>query len=91
MGLTKSVFRSLIKEHTHLHRRQRTPRRVLKHRTRLLECHTGKPFDEIMHRDVVFEILEQCSNGYTRPTKHPRATAPLPVVFDCSTCRPVDQ
>ena len=46
---------------------------MIKYRPRLLQCHPGKPFDELRYQSTIFEILEKCGNGHAGTAKYPSA------------------
>ena len=65
-------------------------RRVLKNRPRLRKTDAREPFDELVDRRTVFEILKECRYGYPRATKKPGAAAALSIVLNSITGRPIN-
>jgi hypothetical protein len=63
---------------------------VLKHGSRLVENDPQKPFNELVDRCTVFEVLEECRCRHARAAKQPSATVALGVVFDNVTGRPIN-
>ena len=65
-------------------------RRVLKNGPRLRKTYAGEPFNELVDRRTVFEILKKCRYRYSRAAKKPSAAVALRVVFNGITDRPVN-
>ena len=63
---------------------------MLQNGASLLGRDAGEPFDELMERRVVFEILEQGRNRYPRAAKYPGAAYPSWVMLGYRTGRPID-
>ena len=82
--------RALIEKDAHLCWGQGTAGCMLQNRTHLLGGYARKPLDELRYLGSVFEILEQCGNGYSRAAKYPCATDPLRVALYSITGGPID-
>ena len=52
------------------------------HGAHLIARHTRKPFKEVVHVSVIFEILIERCDRHTRPAEQPRAAVPLRIVLD---------
>ena len=65
-------------------------RRVLKNRPRLRKTDAREPFDELVDRRTVFEILKECRYRYARATKKPGAAVALSIVLNSITGRPIN-
>ena len=81
---------TLIEKDTHLCRRERTPRRMIKHGTRLLHGHTRKPVHELLDRGVIFQVLEQGGHRDASASKHPHPAHDSQVAFDGTAGGPID-
>jgi hypothetical protein len=55
---------------------------VLQDGTHLFTRHAGKPLDKLVDGRIVFEILEQCGDGYACTAEHPGSAIPFRVLFD---------
>jgi hypothetical protein len=73
-----------------LRRRERASRGMLQNRSGLLKAHAGKPFNELIDRRAVFEILKQRCHGHACATKQPSTAIALRVVFNGIAGRPVN-
>ena len=65
-------------------------RRVLKNRPRLRKTDAREPFDELVDRRTVFEILKECRYRYARATKKPGAAVALSIVLNSIAGRPIN-
>ena len=65
-------------------------RRVLKNGPRLRKTDAREPFNELVDRRTVFEILKKCRYGYARATKKPGAAVALSIVFNSIAGRPIN-
>jgi hypothetical protein len=63
---------------------------MLKNGTRLRKTYAGEPFNELVDRRTVFQILKECRYGYSRATKKPRAAIALSIVLNGITGRPIN-
>lgn len=72
---------ALVKENLHSGSCQRAPGCVFKHRARLVRRDTWEPLDEVEHRRVVFEVLEQRRDGHPCASKDPSAAHTVGVSF----------
>ena len=83
--------RTLIKQNAHLSGdRERAPRRMFKHRTRLLKRHPREPFNELCNLRAILKILEHRGDGYTCVPKHPSAADTVWVLLNGRTGRPIN-
>ena len=68
--LAQGLRRPLIDQDAHLRRSYRAACRVFKDGTNLFDCDAGEPFDELVRRRVVLEVLEKGGDGYARAAEH---------------------
>ena len=61
----------------------------LEHCQGLLKAHTGKPFQELVHRCAAFEIFEQGLHRHARSREHPRAAHLPRNTLNRRTLRPI--
>jgi hypothetical protein len=63
---------------------------VFKYGPRLRKTDAGEPFNKLVDRRTVFQILKKCSYGYPRATKKPGATVALSIVLNGITGGPIN-
>jgi len=50
----------------------------------LFQRDSGKPFDKLMDRRIVFQVLKKRRHWHARSAEHPGATDASGVTLDCS-------
>jgi hypothetical protein len=63
---------------------------VFKNGPRLRQTDAGEPFNELVDRRTVFQILKQCRYRYSRATKKPGAAVALSIALNGITGRPIN-
>lgn len=87
--MTKRRGGALIEQDAHLRRAQTATSRVLEYRPYLLDGDAREPFDEFVGRGIVFQILEESSNGHARTAEHPGPAVQFRVSLDSVAGGPV--
>ena len=82
--------RALVEKDLHLRIRQCALRGVLQDRVNLLRSGPFEPFDEVVDRGSIFQVLEQRGDRHSRTAKDPCATHTLGIAFDSGAGVPVD-
>ncbi len=80
----------MVKEDAQLRDGDRTTGRMGQDGPHLCDRHAGKPFDELVNWDIIFEILEECRDGHARPAKQPSTAVSLGILLDGIAGGPVN-